>query len=199
MSFKAPIILPFGTEILYDPSFGLYGNRIVEPNSKPNCTQQGVILSYFEDSGSYEIVGLLASIKGISEKIPHKAVKISKFGPNNKDKKQKHKTYVRKTYVEIPINKRIMFDPFYDNNILNREENIPNPLLYGFIQDYNAKTKFYTVCILISNTVMEVSRDAISEAGADYEFVLKQKAVIPIMISIAAIILILFTIIYIIF
>lgn len=199
MSFKAPIILPFGTEILYDPSFGIYGNRIVEPNRRPNCTEQGVILSYFEDSGSYEIIGLFAPSKGISEKIPRQAVEMSKFGSNNKDKKQKHKTYVWKSYVEIPINKKIMFDPFYDNNILNREDNIPNPLLYGIIQDYNAKTKFYTVCILISNTVMEVSRDAISEAGADYEFVLKQKAVIPIMISIAAIILILFTIIYIIF
>ncbi len=199
MSFKEPIILPFGTQILYDPSFGLLSNKKVESISKPNCTEPAIILAYFEDSDTYEIVGLLATLKGFSEKTPRKAVEVSKFVQNHKDKEQKNKTYVRKSYVDIPINKRIMFDPFYDNNILNREENIPNPLLYGVIQDYNAKTKFYTVCILISNTVMEMSRDAISEAGADYEFILKKKAVIPIMISIAAIILILFTIIYIIF
>jgi hypothetical protein len=104
---------------------------------------------------------------------------------------------VRKTYDEIPLNSRIMFDPFYDNNILNLEVNMPNPLVYGIIKDYNAKTKFYTICILISNTIIEVSRDAIVVDGDDYEYVLKQKSVLPIMITIAVILQILLILVYI--
>jgi|JI6StandDraft_1071083.scaffolds.fasta_scaffold21231_3 hypothetical protein len=196
MTLWPAIIHPFGTEILYDPTITIIRNKNFNPSAKPNCTVPGVILAYYDDSDCYEIVGPLTALKGFSQKIPRQAVEISNAA-QDKGFKKKYKTYVRKTYDEIPLNSRIMFDPFYDNNILNLEVNMPNPLVYGIIKDYNAKTKFYTICILISNTIIEVSRDAIVVDGDDYEYVLKQKSVLPIMITIAVILQILLILVYI--
>lgn len=196
MAFRGPEILPFGTEILYDPYFSIILNRKMDLNNKPNCSQKGIVLYYFDHSNTYEIVGMLSMMKGFTEIIHYNGVK-AKVDDSNKDSaKRRYKIYTWKAYVEVPINSMVLFDPFYDNNILNLDENRPNPILYGIVQDYNSATKNYTVSIVNSRTQMEVSRNAIAEAGADYELVLKRSSTIPALMVILSIVLIICFVLY---
>jgi hypothetical protein len=196
MAFRAPEILPFGTEILYDPYFSVIMNRKMDIHKKPDCSQKGTVLFYFEDSNTDEIVGLITMMKGLSEIIHFNGVEILDSSSTKSIEKQKYKTYVWKTCAVIPINTRILFDPFYDNNILNRKENRPNPLLNGVVQNYNSTTKVYNVSIVNSHTLIEVSGNAIAEAGADYTLILKKTYTIPVLIIIISVILLLFSIFY---